>query len=78
MSIETVEVRMRISSNCPPIHRFEAGALVQFWKANGRRFAQMVGRKKHDQSKVVKKIRKKASNQHTIQMFSSKYRFQPY
>ena len=75
-----IQTRMRVGSNGPPIHFFDAREVRIYWKANGHRLAKKVYKHADPDSKVIKRIRKEQSQKYTSHIFSKKYQkhYKPY
>jgi len=82
MSTQMIQSRMRVGSNGPPIHLFDAETVRIYWVANGHRLAQKVWSKADLDSKVVNRIRKEDSENYTSHIFLPKpqkfQKFKPY
>jgi hypothetical protein len=76
MSTEMIQTRMRVGSNGPPLHLFDAESVRIYWKANGHRLAQKVAHRANPESKVIKRIRDEQNRNYTSKIFSKK--FSPY
>ena len=80
MSTKMIQTRMRVGSNGPPIHLFDAREVRIYWKANGHRLAQKVGYFSNPESKVIKRIRTEQSQNYSSNIFTKKYQkhYKPY
>ena len=69
MGLEMITARLRVGSNGPKLHRFNAGESVRFWIANGHEFAetQTIGKS------VINRKKNEKDTKYTSKVFSSKY-----
>ena len=65
-----IQTRMRVGSNGPPIHLFDAESIRIYWRANGHRLAQKIDPQADPNSKVVKRIRKEQNENYTSNIFT--------
>jgi hypothetical protein len=83
MSVDMIQTRMRVGSNGPPIHLFDAESIRIYWRANGHRLAQKIDPQADPNSKVVKRIRKEQNENYTSNIFTKtskqfQNKFMPY
>ena len=61
MQIPMIKARMRVGSNGPPLHLFDASKVLEHWKRNGHRLALKVDQYSADDSHVIKRIREESA-----------------
>ena len=68
MGLEMILARMRVGSNGPPLHRFNAEKALAYWKENGHRFAQAESSGR-DQSLTVMRLQKEEDEKYTSTIY---------
>ena len=72
MQIPMIKARMRVGSNGPPLHLFDATLVFEHWKRNGHRLVALkVYKYSTDDSQVIMRIREESANAYTWNMFNS-------
>ena len=69
MQIPMIKARMRVGSNGPPLHLFDATLVFEHWKRNGHRLALKVHKYSTDDSQVIKRIREESAKAYTCNIF---------
>ena len=71
MQIPMIKARMRVGSNGPPLHLFDATLVFEHWKRNGHRLALKVYKYSTDDSQVIMRIREESAKAYTCSIFNS-------
>ena len=70
MQIPMIKARMRVGSNGPPLHLFDASLVSEHWKRNGHRLALKNDKDSTDDSHVIKRIREESAKAYTCNIFN--------
>ena len=71
MQIPMIKARMRVGSNGPPLHLFDASKVLEHWKQNDHRLTLKVDKDSADDSHVIKRIREQRAKAYTCNLYIS-------
>ena len=69
MKLPMIKARMRVGTNGPPLHLFNAEPVLDYWVENHHRLAEKTWIKSMEDSVVVSRIRQEEAEKYTSTMF---------